>query len=68
MQNGPVVIERLEIIRRSLNRALSNIDEELATRSPLSNCKDAYAGKVTALVDLTNRLEDEIHKVTTSIY
>lgn len=68
MSNGPVVIERLEFIKRSLNRAIADIDEELSTRRVNVDYKEVYVHKITDLVDQTNRLEDLIHKITYGIY
>jgi phosphatidate phosphatase PAH1 len=60
--NGEVVIDRLDTLRRSLERALAGVHRELVHRKCDESYKDTYLSGISRLVAEGAQLEDHITK------
>lgn len=58
MSNGEVVIDRLDSVRRSLTRALTGVEREMANRKADETYTQTYLNQLTNLGMQAQRLED----------
>lgn len=58
MANGDVVLERLEGVKKSLERALQGVEAEMQHRKPYETFTSHYLGQVSDLRQRAAALED----------